>query len=76
MNSVDYLRKVYAELLCQGTWSQEINDAYQACFEVNILKICGKKGPQKPIVPIYRPWVRFFEVEDVKNSDIEKFSWD
>lgn len=74
--SVNSPGKTYAEPLCQGSWSQKINDAYDACFEVNIFKICSKKGPQKPIVPIYRPWVRFFEVEDVKDSDIEKFAWD
>lgn len=73
---VDLLEDECANHLCQGSWSQKINDAYEACFEVNILKICGKKGPQKPIVPIYRPWVRFFEVEDVKDLDIDKFAWD
>ncbi|KAL9132545.1 MAG: hypothetical protein Q9175_006281 [Cornicularia normoerica] len=58
-----------------GSWSQKINDAYEACFEFNIFNICGEKGPQKPIVPNYRLWVRFFEVENVKDSDIEKFAW-
>ena len=72
---VDGLGKKDTEPLCQGSWSQKINDAYEACFEFNIFNICGEKGPQKPIVPNYRLWVRFFEVENVKDSDIEKFAW-
>ncbi|KAL2041859.1 hypothetical protein N7G274_005644 [Stereocaulon virgatum] len=59
----------------RGKWTQQVNDWYLECFEVNILRICGKKGPQKPIVPIYRPGVRIFELEDVKVADIEKFTW-
>ncbi|CAF9940458.1 MAG: hypothetical protein ALECFALPRED_008680 [Alectoria fallacina] len=71
-----FLKAFLVLATAEGSWSQKINDAYEACFEVNIFKVCGEKSPQTPIVPIYRPWVRFFEVEDVKDSDIEKFAWD
>ncbi|CAD6592062.1 MAG: hypothetical protein ASARMPRED_005962 [Alectoria sarmentosa] len=70
-----FLKAFLVLATADGSWSQKINDAYEACFEANIINICGKTGPQAPIVPIYRPWLRFFEVEDVKDSDIEKFAW-
>ena len=60
----------------KGSWSTEINDAYEECFNVNILDVCGKSGPQNPIVPKYRPWVRIFEIEDVKPANIQKFTWE
>ncbi|KAL8668492.1 MAG: hypothetical protein Q9168_006876 [Polycauliona sp. 1 TL-2023] len=59
----------------KGSWSKQINDDYNECFHVDIMKICGKGRPQNPIVPIYRPWVRIFEIENVKASDVGKFTW-
>ncbi|KAL8994981.1 MAG: hypothetical protein Q9169_005200 [Polycauliona sp. 2 TL-2023] len=59
----------------KGSWSPQINDDYNECFHVDIHKICGKGGPQNPIVPIYCPWVRLFTIEDVGASNVDKFTW-
>ncbi|PYH48991.1 uncharacterized protein BP01DRAFT_388823 [Aspergillus saccharolyticus JOP 1030-1] len=64
--------------LCQPQkqWSPELNSAYEECFGINLDSFCGK-GPLKyPIIPVYRPWVRIFEINDVKVEDIRKFTWE
>ncbi|KAK4695702.1 hypothetical protein P7C71_g2095, partial [Lecanoromycetidae sp. Uapishka_2] len=71
----EFIKNFVTLAVSEGKWTQEINDKYEACFEVNILRICGKKGPQRPIVPIYRPWVRFFDIEDMQVADVDKFTW-
>ena len=57
----------------QGKWNDNINSKYHECFNVDIAKICGKDKLQKPIVPVYRPWVRMYDIVDVKGEDIQKF---
>jgi len=59
----------------QGTWSNELNGAYKECFQVDLTSICGKKKLQPPIVPVYRPWVKVHEINDVKVDNIKKFTW-
>ena len=52
-------------------------NSYEECFGVDLRLICGKgkKTPQHPIIPVYRPWVRVFEVENVQVEYIKKFQW-
>ncbi|MCJ1245202.1 hypothetical protein MMC30_002403 [Trapelia coarctata] len=71
----DFLKAFGVLVGGKGLWTKEINDAYEKYFEVDIFKICGGKGPQRPIVPKYRPWVNIYEINDVKSKDIEKFTW-
>ncbi|MCJ1400315.1 hypothetical protein MMC11_003520 [Xylographa trunciseda] len=59
----------------KGTWSEEINKAYDKLFEVDLLSICGEDKRYLPVVPNYRPWVRIFEVKDVKMANVEKLKW-
>ncbi|RAL10281.1 uncharacterized protein BO97DRAFT_394372 [Aspergillus homomorphus CBS 101889] len=60
----------------QKKWSPELNSAYAECFEVNIDLICGEGHMNPPIIPVYRPWVRVFEINEVKIEDIKKFKWE
>lgn len=59
----------------QGKWSSELNSVYKECFEVDLDSICGRRRPQPPLVPVYRPWVKIHEINDVKVDDIKKFTW-
>ncbi|PYH50219.1 uncharacterized protein BO96DRAFT_492676 [Aspergillus niger CBS 101883] len=56
-----------------GPWTRELKDAYCTCFEIDLDSICGRRRLQAPIVPVYRPWVRTFEINDVQVEDIQKF---
>jgi 2'-5' RNA ligase len=58
------------------SWSPELNDAYVELFDVDLDWVCNKEHLQPPIVPIYRPWVRLFEIGDVKVDSILKFTWE
>ncbi|KAE8332223.1 hypothetical protein BDV39DRAFT_200376 [Aspergillus sergii] len=60
----------------QENWTDDMNMAYKHCFEVDIKSICGRGKLQPPIVRPYRPWVRIFEINDVKMENIEKFTWE
>ncbi|MCJ1393967.1 hypothetical protein MMC18_006844 [Xylographa bjoerkii] len=59
----------------KGTWSEEIIKAYDELFDVDMLSICGKDKRHLPVVPDYRPWVRIFEIKDVKTANMEKIKW-
>jgi hypothetical protein len=59
----------------QGQWSEDLNDAYECCFEISINATCGGGKPQAPIVPTYRPWVRIFEIDDVQVANFTKWTW-
>ncbi|KAJ6003539.1 hypothetical protein N7522_006231 [Penicillium canescens] len=61
--------------LQQGEWSQSLNMAYEDCFEVNMISICGKGKKQAPIVPKYRPWVRIYEINNVRLENLKKWTW-
>ncbi|GKZ51919.1 hypothetical protein AbraIFM66951_008232 [Aspergillus brasiliensis] len=56
-----------------GPWTRELKDAYWTCFEIDLDSICGRRRLQAPLVPVYRPWVRTFEINDVQVEDIKKF---
>ncbi|KAL8643639.1 MAG: hypothetical protein Q9226_008222 [Calogaya cf. arnoldii] len=60
----------------KGSWYKQINDDYNECFHVDIMGMCETKGLRDPIVPVYRPWVRLFTIEDVITSNLEKFTWE
>ncbi|KAL8848109.1 MAG: hypothetical protein Q9221_006866 [Calogaya cf. arnoldii] len=60
----------------KGSWFKQINDDYNECFHVDIMGMCETRGLRDPIVPVYRPWVRLFTIEDVKTSNLEKFTWE
>ncbi|OGM45863.1 hypothetical protein ABOM_006002 [Aspergillus bombycis] len=60
----------------QETWTGELNVAYEQCFGVDIMLICGRDKLQPPTVRPYRPWVRIFEINDVKTENFEKFTWE
>lgn len=57
-------------------WSPELNAAYKELFDVDLDWVCSKECLQPPLVPIYRPWVRLFEIEDVQVDNIKKFGWE
>ncbi|KAL6229578.1 hypothetical protein BDW75DRAFT_235097 [Aspergillus navahoensis] len=66
--------KYYSDL--RQTWSRELKDAYKECFEVDLDSICGKGRLQPPVVPVYRPWVRLFEITEVEVGNFRKFTWE
>lgn len=53
-------------------WILPINSV----LEMDIKSICGRGKLQPLIVRPYRPWVRIFEINDVKMEKIEKFIWE
>jgi hypothetical protein len=67
---------ICANVPTPGAWTQKINNAYKYGFEVGVRKICDRNGPRRPAVPICRPWVRVFDIEDVMSEDVEKFPWE
>ncbi|KAL2810901.1 hypothetical protein BJX63DRAFT_433863 [Aspergillus granulosus] len=58
-----------------GTWTTEINDAYTRCFDMNLDLLCGEGKRYPPLIPLYRPWVKIQEINNVKVEDICKFEW-
>ncbi|PIG81449.1 hypothetical protein AARAC_009773 [Aspergillus arachidicola] len=67
--------KTFQELCrFEENWTDELNIAYKQCFGVDIKSICGRGKLQTPIVRPCRPWVRIFEINDVKTRNIEKFT--
>ncbi|KAJ0422617.1 hypothetical protein BJY00DRAFT_310987 [Aspergillus carlsbadensis] len=58
-----------------GTWTAKLNDAYNACFDVDLDFLCGEGKPYPPLMPVYRPWVKIQQINDVKVEDICKFEW-
>ncbi|RAH63982.1 uncharacterized protein BO66DRAFT_476155 [Aspergillus aculeatinus CBS 121060] len=74
--SRSFLRSFGRLCRAQKKWSPELNSAYQECFGIDLDSICGEGRPKLPIVPVYRPWVRIFEINDVKVEHIQKFTWD
>ncbi|KAL2838416.1 hypothetical protein BJX68DRAFT_213340 [Aspergillus pseudodeflectus] len=63
--------------ICGGgeTWTARLNDAYTACFDVDLDFFCGEGRPYPPLIPVYRPWVKIQQINDVKVEDICKFEW-
>ncbi|OJJ99462.1 hypothetical protein ASPACDRAFT_1857021 [Aspergillus aculeatus ATCC 16872] len=74
--SKSFLRSFGRLCRAQKKWSPELNSAYQECFGIDLDSICGEGRPKLPVVPVYRPWVRIFEINDVKVEHIWKFTWD
>ncbi|KAF3388231.1 putative arsenite methyltransferase [Talaromyces pinophilus] len=68
--------KTFKKLTRAATWSPELNAAYKELFDVDLDWVCSKERLQPPLVPIYRPWVRLFEIEDVQVDNIKKFGWE
>jgi hypothetical protein len=60
----------------QGKWDAKRNKLYKKCFDVDIIKICGGKGPSRPIVPKAQSWVRMLVLEDLKLDDVYKFQFE
>lgn len=73
VNFIGELSLSYSDL--RQTWSRELKDAYKECFEVDLDSICGKGRLQPPVVPVYRPWVRLFEITEVEVGNFRKFTW-
>ncbi|PYH79677.1 hypothetical protein BO82DRAFT_264038, partial [Aspergillus uvarum CBS 121591] len=71
--SKSFLRSFGRLCRSQKKWSPELNSAYAECFGIDLDSICGDGRPKLPIVPVYRPWVRIFEINDVKAEHIRKF---
>ncbi|EED12221.1 hypothetical protein TSTA_002850 [Talaromyces stipitatus ATCC 10500] len=67
--------KAFKKLASATKWSPELNSAYKELFEVDIDSICGEWRVQPPLIPVYRPWVRVFEINDVQVNHIKKFTW-
>ncbi|KFY89762.1 hypothetical protein V500_05510 [Pseudogymnoascus sp. VKM F-4518 (FW-2643)] len=68
----DFTRLVFRK----STWNSEKNKYYQKCFEVDVNKICGRNGPQRPIVPKFEAWVQLHVIENVKVEDIKNFTFE
>ncbi|KUL88250.1 hypothetical protein ZTR_05034 [Talaromyces verruculosus] len=68
--------KTFKKLTRAAAWSPELNAAYKELFDVDLDWVCSKERLQPPLVPIYRPWVRLFEIEDVQVDNIKKFGWE
>ncbi|KFZ11258.1 hypothetical protein V502_07649 [Pseudogymnoascus sp. VKM F-4520 (FW-2644)] len=68
----DFNRLVFRKSL----WNYEKNKYYQKCFEVDVNKVCGPNGPQRPIVPKFEAWVRLHVIENVKVEDIKFFTFE
>ncbi|QGA22198.1 hypothetical protein EYB26_009913 [Talaromyces marneffei] len=64
--------KAFKKLTRPAPWSSELNAAYEKPFDVDLDSICNKKHLQSPLIPIYRPWVRVFELSDVQVENIKK----
>ncbi|RDK41715.1 hypothetical protein M752DRAFT_284451 [Aspergillus phoenicis ATCC 13157] len=53
--------------------TRELKNAYWTCFEIDLNSIYSRRRLQAPLVPVYRPWMRTFEINDVQVEDINKF---
>ncbi|KAL3462733.1 hypothetical protein BJX64DRAFT_288193, partial [Aspergillus heterothallicus] len=58
-----------------GPWTPRLNEAYTECFDINLDAFCGEGKPYPPLIPVYRPWVKIQEINDIKVDDICKFEW-
>ncbi|KAF1954300.1 hypothetical protein CC80DRAFT_476030 [Byssothecium circinans] len=58
-----------------GAWTGKRNRLYKRLFHIDLQKLCGSKGAERPLTPRYEPWVRLHTFEDVKYDDVTKFRW-
>ncbi|KAI0129542.1 hypothetical protein BJ170DRAFT_731149 [Xylariales sp. AK1849] len=57
----------------KGTWTAHINELYKKLFLVDINQICGPDGPEPPVTPEFKPWVRIRVFDNVSYEDVIKF---
>ena len=63
-------------MMVQRKWGAKRNKLYMKCFDVDIVQICGAKGPSRPIVPKAESLVRLLVMEDVKLDEIYRFTFE
>lgn len=56
-------------------WTPALYSAYKECFHVDLEAICGKGKPLGPVIPVFCPWVRIYDICDVQVEHITKFEW-
>ncbi|RYP78127.1 hypothetical protein DL769_003254 [Monosporascus sp. CRB-8-3] len=59
----------------KGPWSTKCNELYKKLFLVDINQLCGPKRVERPVTPMFQPWVRIMTLENVTCGDISKFFW-
>ncbi len=59
----------------KDTFDANRNSHYKKCFDIDIFKICGPKGPEKPVTPKFEAWVRLLVLENVEVDDVTKFKF-
>lgn len=48
-------------------------NVYRVCFEVDLVRICGKGHSQAPIVPVYHSLVKLYEINDATVDILRNF---
>ncbi|KAG7429440.1 hypothetical protein Forpi1262_v009491 [Fusarium oxysporum f. sp. raphani] len=59
----------------KGMWNAKSNKLYKKLFLVDINQICGPNGPERPVTPRFKAWVRINTIENVTYDNITKFHW-
>ncbi|KAH9897457.1 hypothetical protein F4778DRAFT_743655 [Xylariomycetidae sp. FL2044] len=59
----------------EGNWTTHINDLYRKLFLVNINQVCGPDGPEPPVSPKFKAWVRIHTLDNVTYDNVTKFLW-
>jgi len=59
----------------KGTWTAKRNKLYERLFHIDLNHVCGPKGPEKPLVSKFQPWVRIHSLENVRYEHVTKFRW-
>ncbi|KPM44964.1 hypothetical protein AK830_g1629 [Neonectria ditissima] len=59
----------------KGTWNAKSNKLYKKLFLVDINQVCGVNGPERPVTPRFKAWVRIETIENVTYDNVTKFHW-
>ncbi|KAI1134452.1 hypothetical protein F5Y05DRAFT_417324 [Hypoxylon sp. FL0543] len=59
----------------EGPWTAHIKELYKKLFFVDIGEVCGPNGPEFPVYPRFKAWVRIHTAEDVTYENVTKFRW-
>ncbi|KAI9898034.1 hypothetical protein N3K66_006394 [Trichothecium roseum] len=58
----------------KGPWNAKTNKLYRKLFHTDVTQLCGKNGPERPVTPKYKAWVRIHTIEGVSLTSVNKFS--
>ncbi|KAH7109747.1 hypothetical protein B0J13DRAFT_202376 [Dactylonectria estremocensis] len=59
----------------EDAWTEDINALYKKLFLGDVNAVCGPDGPERPVTPRFKAWVRIYTLENVTYENVTKFRW-